>query len=113
MRLRIYASAAWCFIAVSAVAQQPTAISVGVLTAERKPVTRATEFVGRIEAMARVEIRARVTGFIEDVLFKEGDVVKEGDPLYKIEPGTFEAAVQQARGALLDAQAKFANASAQ
>jgi membrane fusion protein, multidrug efflux system len=115
MRLRIYTSAALCFIAAvaSVSAQQPTAIPVGVVAAERKPVTRATEFVGRVEAMARVEIRARITGFLEGVLFKEGDVVNEGDPLYRIEPDMFEAAVQQAQGALFDAQAKFANASAQ
>jgi membrane fusion protein (multidrug efflux system) len=47
------------------------------------------------------------------VLFKEGDRVKEGDILYKIEPDTFQAAVTQARGALLEAQAKYANATAQ
>ena len=60
-----------------------------------------------------MEIRARVTGFLEDVLFKEGELVKEGDVLYRIEPDTFQAAVQQAQGALLQAQAKFANATAQ
>ena len=113
MRLRICASAILCLVAAASPAQQQTAIPVGVLAAERKPVTRATEFVGRVEATARVEIRARITGFLEDVLFKEGDVVKEGAPLYRIEPDTFQAAVQQAQGALFDAQAKFANATAQ
>jgi membrane fusion protein (multidrug efflux system) len=43
---------------------------------------------------------ARVTGYVEDVLFKEGDLIKEGAPLYKIEKGLFEAAVEQADGAL-------------
>ena len=77
-------------------AQQPTTIPVGTLPAELRPITKATDFVGRIEAIERVEIRARVTGFLEDVLFKEGDTVKEGDVLYRIEPDTFQAAVQQA-----------------
>ena len=94
-------------------AQQPAAISVGTVAAELRPITQATEFVGRVEAIERVEIRARVTGFLEDVLFKEGDVVKEGDVLYRIEPDTFQAAVQQAQGALLKAQGNFANATAQ
>ena len=58
-----------------------------------------------------MEVRARVTGFLEDVLFKEGELVKEGDVLYRIEPDTFQAAVQQAQGALLQAQGKFANAT--
>ena len=60
-----------------------------------------------------MEIRARVTGFLQEVLFKEGDIVKEGDVLYRIEPDTFQAAVQQAQGALFEAQGKFANATAQ
>ena len=58
-----------------------------------------------------MEIRARVTGFLEDVLFQEGEVVNEGKVLYRIEPDTFQAAVQQAQGALLEAQAKLANAT--
>ena len=40
-------------------------------------------------------------------------MVKEGDVLYRIERESFDAAVQQARGALLEAQGKFANATAQ
>ena len=47
-------------------AQQPTAIPVGTVAAELRPITRATEFVGRVEAIERVEIRARITGFLED-----------------------------------------------
>jgi membrane fusion protein, multidrug efflux system len=94
-------------------AQQPTSIPVGTAPAELRPITRATEFVGRVEAVERVEIRARVTGFLQEVLFKEGDIVKAGDVLYRIEPDTFQAAVQQAQGALYETQGKFANATAQ
>jgi membrane fusion protein, multidrug efflux system len=80
--------------------QEPPAVPVGVVTAERKPVTKSLDFVGRVEAVNRVEVRARVTGYLQDVLFKEGDLVKEGAPLYAIEKGLFEAAVGQADGAL-------------
>jgi membrane fusion protein (multidrug efflux system) len=59
--------------------QQPsTAVPVGVVKAERKPVARAGDYVGRVEAISRVEIRARITGYLEEVLFKEGDLIKEG-----------------------------------
>jgi membrane fusion protein (multidrug efflux system) len=71
------------------------------------------DFVGRVEAPEKVDVRARITGFLQDVLFKEGDVVKMGDILYRIEPETFQAAVQQAQGALLQAQGELANATAQ
>lgn len=95
------------------VAQQPAAIPVATSPAELRPVTRATEFVGRVEAVERVDVRARVTGFLQSTLFKEGDIVKEGDVLYQIEPDTFDAAVQQARGEVLQAQGRYTNASAQ
>lgn len=80
--------------------QEPPAVPVGVVTAEKKPVTKSLDFVGRVEAVNKVEIRARVTGFLEQVQFKEGDLVKQGAPLYGIEKGLFEATVGQAEGAL-------------
>ena len=75
-------------------------VPVGTVAAERKPVSRASDFVGRVEAINRVQMRARVTGFLEAVLFKEGDTIKENAPVYQLEKGQFEAAVKQAEGAL-------------
>jgi membrane fusion protein (multidrug efflux system) len=85
-------------------AQQQT-VPVGTVYAERKPITQSRDFVGRIEAIDRVSIQARVKGYLEAVLFKEGDVVKKGAPLYQIEKGPFQAAVEQAQGALERAKA--------
>ena len=79
---------------------EPPKVAVGVVQVERKPVSVARDFVGRVEAINRVEIRARVTGFLESVDFKEGDLVKAGAPLYRIEEGLFKAAVSEAQGAL-------------
>ncbi len=81
-------------------AQQPQAIPVGTVTAERRPVEKALDFVGRVEAVGRVEVRARVKGFLDAVLFKEGEFVKAGAPLFTIEKGLFEADVKQAEGAV-------------
>jgi membrane fusion protein, multidrug efflux system len=115
MRLHTCLAAIFGLFAVASPlsAQQPAAIPVGTVVAELRPVTQAADFVGRVEAMERVDIRARVTGFLQEVLFKEGGLVKEGDVLYRIEPDTFQAAVQQAQGALLQAQGKLGNATAQ
>lgn len=76
------------------------ALAVGTVTAQRRPIDQALDFVGRVEAVGRVEVRARVTGFLEDVMFKEGEPVKDGAKLYRIEPDLFEAAVKQSEGAL-------------
>lgn len=98
-----------------AVAQQQaaTAVPVGAVKAELRPISKAGEFVGRVEAVSRVEIRARITGYLEDVLFREGDFIKEGAPLYHIEKGLFEAQVQQAEGELERSRAAKVLASLQ
>ena len=103
MRLLATAILALCGAASLAYAQSnqaPTAVPVGVVTAEHKPVTKSLDFVGRVEAIQRVEVKARVTGYLEKINFKEGDQIKEGASLYNIEPDLFEAAVQQAEGSL-------------
>lgn len=102
MRTALLATVLVCGWSLAAAAQQaaPAPIPVGTVTAERKPVAERRDFVGRVEAINRVDIRARVTGFLEAVLFKEGDQIKEGEPLYRIEAGLFQAAVEQAQGAL-------------
>jgi membrane fusion protein (multidrug efflux system) len=102
MRIAIGAIVVICGLGLPADAQQgaPAAVSVGTVAAERKPIAQSLDFVGRVEAVNRVEIKARVTGYLEAVLFKEGDLIKEGDPLYRIEKGLFQAAVEQAQGAL-------------
>ena len=89
------------FALPAAAQQQPAqATPVGVVTAERKPIAKGLDFVGRVEAIDRVEIRARVTGYLEKMMFKEGDFIKQGAPLYGIEKGLFLADVQRAQGAL-------------
>jgi membrane fusion protein (multidrug efflux system) len=80
-------------------------VPVGVVPAERQPIARSSDFVGRIEAINRVQVRARVTGYLDAVLFKEGDIIKEDAPVYRLEKGQFEAAVKQAEGALDRAKA--------
>lgn len=92
---------------------EPGAVAVGTVYAERKPIAKTADFVGRIEAIDRVEIRARVKGYLEAVLFKEGDLVKEGQPLYRIEKGLFEASVEEAAGALERAKAALTLAELQ
>jgi membrane fusion protein (multidrug efflux system) len=94
-----------CIGAVSAQEAQQAAIPVGTVVASKRPIAESLDFVGRVEAINRVDVRARVTGYLEAVLFKEGDLIKEGAPLYRIEKGLLQAAVEQAQGALENSQA--------
>ena len=84
--------------------------AVGVITAERRPITETSEFVGRVEATDRVNIRARVTGFLQERLFREGSDVTEGQVLYRLERAPFEAQVEQAEAGLASARAQLENA---
>jgi len=102
-------------LSCAAVAQQAAGqpVPVGTVVATRQPVNQATEFVGRVEAIDRVDVRARVTGFLQETFFKEGDTIREGDKLFQIDAAPFEAALQQARGSLFQAQGTLTNATTQ
>ena len=95
-----------CAYAPNAHSQGAAAVPVGVVQAELRPIAKTLDFVGRVDAINRVDIRARVKGYLEAVLFKEGDLVKEGQPLYRIEKGLFQAAVEQAQGRLQTGKAQ-------
>jgi membrane fusion protein, multidrug efflux system len=108
MRVLIAVTIMVCGLTASSLAQQPgpAAIPVGTVTAARKPITKTVDFVGRIQAIDRVEVHARITGYLENVKFKEGEFVKDGQPLYQIEKDLFQAAVDQAQGAVEASKAK-------
>jgi membrane fusion protein, multidrug efflux system len=108
MRSAFWATALVFALAEPAYAEPVSAaVPVGTVLAERQPISKGLDFVGRIEAVNRVDIRARVKGFLEAVLFKEGDLVNEGADLYRIERGLFEAALEQAQGALETSKAQY------
>ncbi|WP_270935035.1 efflux RND transporter periplasmic adaptor subunit [Falsiroseomonas oryzae] len=87
--------------------------AVGVITAERRPVTESTEFVGRVEAVDRVDLRARVTGFLQERLFREGQEVAANAQLFRLEEAPFEADVARAAAQVAAAEAELSNANIQ
>lgn len=107
MRIPVWLVLLLAIPGTSSFAQQaaPKAVPVTTVIAQERPVTQSKDFVGRVEAIERVEVRARVTGYLQAVLFKEGELVKEGQPLYRIEPDLYKAAVEQAEAALTGAKA--------
>ena len=86
----------------AASAPPPAVTVVKVTAAEIKP---ATTFTGRIEAQNKVDLRVRVDGVLEKRLFVEGADVKEDELLFVIEKGFYEAAVDQAKAAVMTAEA--------
>src|SRR4051812_22402664 len=65
---------------------------------------------GDLQAFASAPIHAQVSGYVQKWFFDIGAKVKKGDLLAQIDPRTYEAALQQARGALARDAATLANA---
>jgi RND family efflux transporter MFP subunit len=85
----------------------PPPPTVTVAKPTKKLVTDRDEYVGRFIAFDYVEMRARVSGYLEKIQFKDGQLVKEGDPLFLIDPRPFQAALDQANAAVLQAKANL------
>jgi membrane fusion protein, multidrug efflux system len=99
--------------AIAASRAQPAASgppAVGVVEANKQPITETSEFLGRIEAVNRVNVVARVTAFLEKRLFNEGAEVRKGDELYLLERGPFEADLAAKRAQVEQLEATLENA---
>ena len=68
-------------------------VPVTVATAEKKDVPIIVRGIGTVQAYKSVVVKARVDGQIVKVDFKEGQEVKEGDPLFQIDPRTYQASL--------------------
>ena len=91
----------------------PPPTPVGVIVASEQPVTLTTELPGRTSPYETSDVRPQVDGIIRARLFTEGEYVREGQPLYRIDPVTYEARVASARAALAHAQASTVAAEGQ
>ncbi len=58
------------------------------------------EWVGTLNGMVNAQILAQVTGYLVKQDYKEGELVKKGQLLYQIDPRTFQASLDQAKGNL-------------
>jgi len=78
---------------------------VGVVVLQPESQTLSTELPGRTAAFQNADIRPQINGIIQKRLFTEGALVKAGQPLYQVDPATYEAAQASAQAALTKAQA--------
>ncbi|MDD2977199.1 efflux RND transporter periplasmic adaptor subunit [Aquabacterium sp.] len=85
---------------------------VGVITVQPQSVPVMSELPGRLEAVRTAQVRARVAGILQKRLFTEGADVKAGQPLFQIDPATFQAALDSAQATQAKAEANLAQASA-
>ncbi|WP_428927610.1 efflux RND transporter periplasmic adaptor subunit [Marinibacterium sp. SX1] len=80
---------------------------VTVAAAQMIDVTQSASFIGEGEAIDAIDMVARVSGFIQEVLPEDGADVAEGDPLFRIEPDAYEAALAARQADLAQAEANL------
>jgi len=93
-------------------APAPPPPTVEVTEVVRKDVPIYTEWVGTADGLVNATIRAQVTGYLMKQNYGEGDFVRAGQVLFEIDPRTFQAAVDGAKGALAQSEARWATAKA-
>lgn len=109
---RGWAGLAFCFVAVwlagcqerPAQGQRPPSL-VDVVTVKPERAVIRADLPGRVDAMRNAEVRARVTGIVQSILFEQGSQVKQDQPLFQIDPAPYQAAFDQAKASLQQAQA--------
>ena len=80
---------------------------VTALVLEAQTVPYPMEYVGQTAGSREVQVRARVSGILQQKNYVEGSIVKENDLLFTIEPDTYQAAYDDAKAALAQAQASY------
>jgi len=88
--------------------ETPQAVpEVAVVVMQHERISIVTELPGRTSAYLVAEVRPQVSGIIQKRLFNEGGDVKAGEVLYQIDPAPYQAALDNARGALGRAEASL------
>jgi len=88
---------------------QPT---VQVSDVIQRDVPVYSEWIGTTDGMVNAVIRAQVQGYLIKQNYHEGDFVRKGQILFEIDPRTFKAALDQAKGQLGEQMARWTTAKA-
>jgi membrane fusion protein, multidrug efflux system len=85
---------------------------VGVVRVEQKDVPIWKEWIGTLDGLWNAQIRPQVTGYLLRQTYTDGAFVKKDQLLFEIDPRTFQAVVDQAKGQLANAEGQVATAQA-
>ena len=86
----------------------PVPVRIAPAVAADVPVYLET--VGTARALSTVAVQPQVGGKLIEVLFREGQTVKKGEILARIDPSTYQAALEQAKAKVEQDEAQLANA---
>jgi membrane fusion protein (multidrug efflux system) len=91
---------------------KPPPPDVEVVQVEQKDVPIWKEWIGTLDGLVNAQIKPQVTGYLLRQTYTDGSFVKKGQLLFEIDPRTFQAALDQAKGQLANAEAQLATARA-
>jgi membrane fusion protein (multidrug efflux system) len=91
---------------------KPPPPEVEVVQVEQKDVPVWSEWIGTLDGLVNAQIKPQVTGYLLRQTYTDGAFVKKGQLLFEIDPRTFQAAVDQAKGQLANAGGQLATAHA-
>src|SRR6266496_4628182 len=87
----------------------PTVVEVATVVQQDTPIY--SEWVATLDGYVNAQIQPHVTGYIIRQDYKEGSVVRKGQVLFEIDPRPFQAAVDQAKAQLAQAEAQLGKAN--
>jgi membrane fusion protein (multidrug efflux system) len=88
-------------------APPPPPATVEVAAVKQADVPVFHDWIGTLDGLVNATIRAQVTGYLISQDYKESDPIKKGDLLFQIDPRPFQAALDQAKGQLAQAEARY------
>jgi len=94
-------------------ASVPPAPAVKVAATKQKDVLVYGEWVGTLAGQVTADVKAQVTGYLLRRNYTEGSYVTKGQLLFEVDPRPFEAALDQAKGQLAQAEAQVIQDQAQ
>jgi membrane fusion protein (multidrug efflux system) len=99
-----------CQKAVTKEAPPPVTVEISEVQVQDVPIY--SEWIASLDGSVNATIRAQVQGYLIEQNYKEGDLVRKGQVLFKTDPRTFQAAVEQAEAQLAEQRARWENARA-
>jgi membrane fusion protein (multidrug efflux system) len=91
--------------------QPPHPPQVEVANVIQKNVSIESEWVATLDGYVNAQIQPQVTGYLIKQDYAEGSFVHKNDVIFEIDPRPFQAALDQSRAQLAQAEAQLGNAA--
>jgi RND family efflux transporter MFP subunit len=95
--------------AASKTPAHPPVVEVGIVVQKNVPIS--SEWVGTLDGYVNAQIQPQVTGYLIKQDYREGSLVHKDDVLFEIDPRPFQAALDQAKAQLAQAEAQLGAAA--